>query len=161
MHIHTCGHVPSKAISHTWLSRHLFAEWSPSLKHPTLYQAETLASCWTRPVLPCCVDHRYPATLMPYNLEINTSMESPVWARAKSAGGTAEAGCTSVLASGCTLGPTVLEGPPRSPDAALTLCKVGRQALTLQKCCPTWPDPIKSYLAAWQWPVQQGEDTAT
>lgn len=58
-------------------------------------------------------------------------------------------------------GPTVPRGSPRCPDIALTICRVGRQALTLQKCCLPWPDTSKSYLAEWGPPVQQGDDLTT
>lgn len=49
-------------------------------------------------------------------------------------------------------------GAPRCLDMALTLCRVGRQALTLQKCCLTWPDTSKSYLSEWGPPVQKGDE---
>lgn len=45
------------------------------------------------PVLPCCVDHRYPATLMPYNLEIKKyQYRVPSVSKGKVGGGTAEVG---------------------------------------------------------------------
>lgn len=58
-------------------------------------------------------------------------------------------------------GPTVPRGAPRCPDIALTLCRVGRQAPALQKCCLTCPDTSKSYPAEWGPPVEQGDDLTT
>lgn len=69
-------------------------------------------------------------------------------------------GVLLTLESRYSLGPTVPRGVPRCPDRALTVGRVERQALALQKCCPAWLDPTKPYLEARGQPVQQ-EDSPT